>query len=226
MSDYIIGLDLGQAQDYTAAALLERRRPQKAQREARRDEYACRWLKRWPLLTPYTDIVAELADLVKRPVLNYPMLAVDQTGVGRAVVDVIRAAGLQASLNPVLITGGHQVGTGDDGAWHVPKKELVSTLQVLLQSRRLQIASRLEYAATLTKELLAFRVKITTAANETFEAWRERDHDDLVLAVAMAAWLGEHSGQADGPVVVRAADNSEDRERRTMDFFGIGNRRT
>jgi hypothetical protein len=27
--------------------------------------------------------------------------------------------------------------------------------------------------------------------HETHEAWREGDHDDLVLAVAMACWCGE-----------------------------------
>jgi hypothetical protein len=45
------------------------------------------------------------------------------------------------------------------------------------------------------QELLAFRVKVTASANETFEAWRERDHDDLVLAVATAAWVGERVTQ-------------------------------
>lgn len=40
-------------------------------------------------------------------------------------------------------------------------------------------------------ELEAFRVKVTASANETFGAWRERDHDDLVLATALAAWAGE-----------------------------------
>jgi hypothetical protein len=45
-------------------------------------------------------------------------------------------------------------------------------------------------ASALAEELAAFRVKITLAGNETFEAWRERDHDDLVLAVAMALYLG------------------------------------
>jgi hypothetical protein len=43
----------------------------------------------------------------------------------------------------------------------------------------------------LVTELRAFKVKITAAANETFESWRERDHDDLVLAVALACWLGQ-----------------------------------
>ncbi len=69
--------------------------------------------------------------------------------------------------------------------------ELVSVLQVLFQSRRLQVARRLPMASVLVKELENFRVKITVNANETFESWRERDHDDLVLAVAMATWLGE-----------------------------------
>ena len=34
-------------------------------------------------------------------------------------------------------------------------------------------------------------MKITTAGNDTYEAWRESDHDDLVLAAAFACWYGE-----------------------------------
>jgi hypothetical protein len=30
--------------------------------------------------------------------------------------------------------------------------------------------------------------------HESPEAWRERDHDDLVLAVALAVWCGERCG--------------------------------
>ncbi len=43
----------------------------------------------------------------------------------------------------------------------------------------------------LVEELQNFKLKITTAGNDTYEAWRESDHDDLVLAAAMAAWYGE-----------------------------------
>src|SRR5262249_44300270 len=44
----------------------------------------------------------------------------------------------------------------------------------------------------VTRELQNFTVKIKlSTTNETFEAWRERDHDDLVLAVALAAWVAE-----------------------------------
>jgi hypothetical protein len=38
---------------------------------------------------------------------------------------------------------------------------------------------------------LNFRVKITTNANDTYEAWREGQHDDLVLGLSMACWYAE-----------------------------------
>jgi hypothetical protein len=72
----------------------------------------------------------------------------------------------------------------------VPKKELVSVLQSTLQGGRLTFA-KLPLRDLLIKEMHAFKAKITVAGNETFEAWRERDHDDLVLAVTIAAWAGE-----------------------------------
>ena len=70
--------------------------------------------------------------------------------------------------------------------------ELVGLVQALLQTGRLKIVPSLKFASLLKTELLNFQVKVTPAANETFGAWREGAHDDLVLAVAMAAWLGEH----------------------------------
>ena len=51
----------------------------------------------------------------------------------------------------------------------------------------LWIEKLLREVAILIRELETFRVKITEAANETFGAWREGQHDDLLLAVALAA---------------------------------------
>jgi hypothetical protein len=34
--------------------------------------------------------------------------------------------------------------------------------------------------------------KITDTAYLIFEAWRERDHDDIVLAVGMACWAASN----------------------------------
>jgi hypothetical protein len=138
--------------------------------------------------------------LVGTPPLDNPKLAADITGVGKPVLDVLVAAKPRAWVRPVLITAGHAV-SHEDGAWHVPKKELVSTLQVLLQSQRLKIAN-LPERELLVRELQNFKVKVNLNATETFEAWRERDHDDLVLALALAAWIGEKEGGSTAPELV------------------------
>jgi hypothetical protein len=96
-------------------------------------------------------------------------------------------------LFPMTLTAGHAVTGGEAGGLYVPKKELIGTLQLLLQTRRLQVARTLTDAAVLIKELENYRIKVTTARQETFESWREGQHDDLVLAVALAAWLGEQA---------------------------------
>ena len=69
---------------------------------------------------------------------------------------------------------------------------MASAPLVLMQIGQLKIAEGMRLAATLRKELLNFKVKINIAtAHDSYEAWREGDHDDLVLAVAMACWCGE-----------------------------------
>jgi hypothetical protein len=56
----------------------------------------------------------------------------------------------------------------------------------------LKVAARLAEAVTLHRELLAFRIKVSLNGHDSYEAWRERDHDDCVLAVALACWAGEN----------------------------------
>jgi len=191
--EYTVGLDLGKLQDYSALCVIERTRPPEGE-----TTYAVRHLRRWPLGTSYTSVADDVADLAYRPELKLPRIAADATGVGTAVMEMIGQAlrakagsGYCAQLCPVLIGGGHAVRHDSDLTWHVAKVELVSVLRALLPSRRLKIANELADAKILVAELKAFSVKITQAGNERFEAWRERDHDDLVLAVAMALWLAE-----------------------------------
>jgi hypothetical protein len=156
-----------------------------------------RHLRRFPLGTPYTEIVPAVAALTRAGPLAESPVVVDQTGVGRAVVDMLRQA--IGWVVPVSITGGQAVTVAEDRFLHVPKKELVTFLQIVLQSRRLRIARGLHEAAILVRELQQFQVKITTAAHETFGVWREGQHDDLVLAVALACWWAErHPPAHDG----------------------------
>ena len=82
-------------------------------------------------------------------------------------------------VRPVTITGGHATTVTADGSYHVPKKELITALQVVMQGRRLRIARSLPDAATFVRELQNFQIKITAAANETFGVWHDGEHDDL-----------------------------------------------
>ena len=181
----IVGLDLGQRQDYTALAFVERR-----QAGTVPAEYRVPRLRRWRE-TPYTQIRDELADrLPAWGLSSRDTLAIDGTGVGVAVTDIFAEAHFPTTMSSITITSGIEP-TRVPGGWHVPKRELVGVVSVLLEQRRLLIADGLAEAAILKTELGNFRLKMTAAGNETFSAWREADHDDLVLAVALACWLGE-----------------------------------
>ncbi len=45
-------------------------------------------------------------------------------------------------------------------------------------------------AETLVRELADYRVKISASGHDSYDA-REGQHDDLILAVALAAWTSE-----------------------------------
>jgi hypothetical protein len=203
MADLLIGLDLGKTSDFTALVVVKRSLARDAAGSIVRDArglpaytFSCNHINRFELGTPYTTIVAEVSDLVRRSEFVVPpVLAVDATGVGSAVVDLFLDARLHARVVPVTITGGSAEArwdrwckTGVRGFW-VPKTELVSAIHAGLGTRRLGISGRIEHAVTLQRELIDFQVRVTAAAHETFSA-REGMHDDLVLALAIAVWLG------------------------------------
>ncbi len=180
---YIVGLDLGKSQDYTALCVLEvHGSPPEA-------TYLCRHLERFKLGTSYPNQVARVRELCRRePLLsNRPQLAVDQTGVGSAVVDIFKQAKLHAELRPILIHGGDHA-VCENGTWRVPKRELVGCTQVALQTGRLKIAAELPEVSILTQELQNFQVSISESGFDSYEA-RVGKHDDLVLSLSMALWL-------------------------------------
>jgi hypothetical protein len=72
----------------------------------------------------------------------------------------------------------------------VPKRDLISTMSVLLEQRRLRIPRSLPIADLLTKELQEFKRTVTKVGNDTYAAERDQ-HDDMVLALALACWYWE-----------------------------------
>ena len=84
---YFIGLDLGQSQDYTAVSVLA----ETLDDGAPKPKYQVGHLERFPLGTPYPDIVRAIVSLTERPELHGDwQLVVDAKGVGRPVVDLLR----------------------------------------------------------------------------------------------------------------------------------------
>ena len=212
MINFYLGLDLGQVNDFTAIAIVEKvKEPtgeqhvwysgngarRRHEEEVTEERFHLRYLERLPLGAPYPEQVRHVKALLAKPELaKKTQCIVDATGGGRPVVDMLREVKVKP-LAAVTITGGDTVSRVETGRYfepeyRVPKRDLVSTIQVLLQNDRLKIAEGLPLAQILVRELQNFRVKISIATgHDSYEAWREGDHDDLVLAVAMACWYAK-----------------------------------
>src|SRR5258707_8857821 len=134
---YFVGLDLGQVQDYTALAVIEAADTKGAWDPVnlyfrRHRELRVRHLERMPLGRPYPEMVARTGQVMRSGALASASrwLAVDATGVGRPVVDLLRQERLPCNLWPALITGGHSESYAE-GFYRVPKRELLVGLQVM-----------------------------------------------------------------------------------------------
>jgi hypothetical protein len=191
MNEFFAGLDLGQSRDYTALAIAERVLPPRE----RHVTYLFRHVQRLPLGTSYPAVVQHITELMSRaPLKGQTFLALDYTGVGRPVADMFQHSQMPY-LYFISIHGGNTVTWEGYGpiSVSVPKRDLIASAQVLLQSKRLEIAGTMPDTANLVSELQGYQVKIDPqTAHDSYAAWREGVHDDLVFAVALACWLGEN----------------------------------
>lgn len=199
---YYLGVDLGQAQDYTASSLLHR-----IDRWQKRDGipgsqrymeepvknvhgYDVEDIRRWELGTPYHEIVQDVKAMLNHPELyGRTELIVDATGVGVAVVERMREEGL--SPIGIIITGGHNVTLGTDGMYRVPKRDLVVKGQLMIESWQMRFADIPEAKLART-EFENFKLKLSPkTGNDTYDAWRDSIHDDIVLSVLLPLWYAE-----------------------------------
>jgi hypothetical protein len=191
MNEWFLGVDLGQVEDYTAIVAIEK--VEESHEPSQYGDntppsYHVRLIERIRR-TPYHIIAGHVKDMLNQPPLcENSKLVVDATGVGRPVIDEMRRIGLTPVA--ILITSG-EIARWESGFLFTPKRDLVTSLQLVLQGGRLRVAEGLTLAQELVKELLTFQVKITPQAHETFGVWRSGAHDDLVLATAMGIYYSE-----------------------------------
>jgi hypothetical protein len=243
---YLITADLGQVNDFTAIAVLERHNEPTGREEvvtniaawfdgyehlprySRRPQVAGHYriihLERLPLGTSYVAIPGRLQAIearirqtwleavreqgrrggdVSRYSAAHPTLSdapvemvVDQTGVGRPVVDLLRETGIDPVA--ITITGGDQVIRVARREFRVPKRELVGAIQSTLHARRLRAAEVLPDWPVLKDELTNFKARISVSGHDSYgaEDWRQGAHDDFVLSVALGVWVGEYAATA------------------------------
>ena len=181
-SSFYVGLDLGQMNDYTAIVILEH--VEKNEKHV----WNLTHVERLALGTSYQEVARHIEDLIREIKTVGPVtLIVDATGVGRPVIDSLKEGG----LNPVAVTvtGGLNVSYDPSSGWRVPKRDLVSAAKVMLGKKELKIASDLPYKDTLITELQNYHVKINLASgHDTYEAWRENIHDDLVFSLCLCCY--------------------------------------
>ena len=208
---YLIGVDLAQGgADWTALVAMDQTIPIGEMEP----DYEITWMERWRdrrtariperVRAIYEALEARHEKRQSRmPDPSRPAdirIVVDQTGVGPFGLDPLRAVGFE----PIGITihGGDATTNPQADYFRVPKRDLAGVVHMLLEEGRIRVSKDLELAGILKAELENFRIKISTKGHDSYEAgdgsaWREGANDDLVLATAVAAWVGEKDRMID-----------------------------
>lgn len=190
---FIISADLGQANDYTAISIIDRQITGYgvlgADGYGERMQYV-RHIERVRGVE-YPAIIDRLKEIYHSKALANTRKAVviDYTGLGRPIFDMMQQAGFHYSLNAISITGGDVEHVRESGVFTVPKRDLVSTVQIELQNDRLKFSKGLKEANTLIEELSNFQTIISDSGKDTYGG-RSSIHDDIVMSLCMGTWLG------------------------------------
>ena len=194
---YYVGVDLGQARDPSAIAVVEyaeiagtARNPVTFNFEVK-ERLALRQVERLRLGMEFSDVAARVAQVVRYlngappPAKNAEWfrkpppvtVVVDATGLGTPVVEMIRKERMKATIVPVKITGGEGVNRGEKGFWNVSKAVLMMGLAALVDRGELRVAGDL-------RNLDQWMAEMESVNAETLEG----NPDDMVIATALACW--------------------------------------
>lgn len=185
----VLGVDLGKRTDHSAVALLL----------PDRDGWRIPSVTRLPLTSGdgtghYLGQARRLAAAVTKvlaAVEGEVRVMVDATGVGDAVTEMVAAelpADSRVRLISVVLTGGRGA-THRGSRFSVSKTALIGPMTAALEQGQLKFG-QFRDVDVVRRELLAYRVRAASveAGADRLEAARQSDHDDCVVAVAMAVY--------------------------------------
>ncbi len=197
--DFIFSQDIGRIRDYHAEVLT-----QIVLRTRERIEHARRFGESstsdviYPLILvkflgrsqkTYPELIEDTKKQMNDPrVIDNCFHIIDATGVGMPVLEMMRHEGL-APIGIWLTAG--ELPHSQSYGYTVPKLEVISALQMCLSSKMLRFTKNLNPSVVqqLLEEFKKFKEKSSRRTGHTsLEAWREKDHDDLILALAINCW--------------------------------------
>lgn len=193
LTSWSLGFDLGQRSDRSALATLSLDWSVQGRNPVdwswiRVPRLVLRDIERFPLGAPYLSFSEALAQRYRHiaaltPALTQPQihLTVDAGGPGAPVIEHLRRARLRMDLKAILLTGGREPGATAAGTLTVPRRVLLSNLILLLDHGRLHAPHDLPGWPLLYEELLALNAA-------TWHPDKSTAHDDMVIALAIAAW--------------------------------------
>jgi hypothetical protein len=187
MSKFIAGLSRGLANDYTTLAVVATFGEYEINKR-----YNLRLLERFKGISSEKLVEQVMAFINKKPLKENTSIAVDVAGFGKTLVDTFAKTKLQYVM--VSVTEDDAV-ISEEVNHRVSKKELISNLQFLFISERLRVKQDLPLSNIFIKELLGYRLKNTSQDHENQRVSKERNHDDLVFALALACWYGQEVGR-------------------------------
>jgi phage FluMu gp28-like protein len=185
---FYLGIDLGKTRDHTAIVIVERNDSRTAYTGSIFNGLKLRYAERVPLGTAYTQVAEHIKGMVWHQNLRGQcVVVVDATGVGAPVVDMLRSGQLGCEVIAVNITGGERE-TQFGSVWNVPKRDLMAGVQVLLEKQELRIARGMVETGSLIRELTNVRMTAASSGRVRMGADGCGQHDDLVIALALACW--------------------------------------
>jgi len=188
-----LGVDLAQAQDWTALVVVS-------------DECAPIWdggvqalgaRKRAIVFADrfravaYPDVVSHvIATMTRAPLAGRTHLVIDATGLGRVVSDLLSEARIDHTAIQIVVG---QEWRSKGRFVNVGKHALLECLSVRFAASELTIASGLQLHAELMAELETFRLETSRAGNPVItQGQAGHHHGDLSIATACAVFASEH----------------------------------
>lgn len=196
--NYYIGVDIGMKRDPSTVAVVELREAPSGSRH-----YYFKYLKRFTLRMLYSNVASTLARLDEQLRSRTQsegkqadtVYALDATGVGEGVSELIEHKMPDADIYRVYLTGGISP-TIDYKAREIrlPKHQMVSTLVAAFDSDRIYLSSRSKEIDAMIAELENFEIRISDEGHDQYGAFKTGTSDDLVCALGIACYCGEQFG--------------------------------